>query len=199
MEDDPTGGDQSRGPGGPLRTVLRPLVRWLRRVAQRVAHPWRRKRAIELLHRLRPVRSVVFICLGNICRSPYAAAVLATAEPHLEIRSAGLLRGGRACPPEAIEAAGRLGPAMTRHVSRRADAEGLRDVDLVVVMDPRQREALLERGLAHPDRILVLGDLDPDDSGSRTITDPYGADLALFNKVYHRIDRCLEVLRAQLA
>jgi protein-tyrosine phosphatase len=181
-----------------LRDFLRPAVYAVRRAAYRTAHPWRRRRALRLLRSAAPVRSVAFICLGNICRSPYAAAVMAERLGHVEglrIGSAGLLRGGRASPAEAVAVAAERGYDLEPHRSRPVDAAMMSDFDLLVVMEGRQKRALLARGARDPDRILVLGDLDPTPAaGQRTIRDPFGMEEDGFRHAYDRIDRCMDVL-----
>ena len=74
------------------------LPGWLKRMGrtllvfrerQNALHEWRRSRGG--IHELqRAVRRVIVICYGNICRSPFAAEVLARRGPGLEVRSAGL-------------------------------------------------------------------------------------------------------------
>lgn len=187
--------------GRTWRDVLRPFVHGARRLVYRLMHPWRRRRAIRLVRNASPLGSVAFICLGNICRSPYAAVA---ASARLESRgvrvlSAGLLRGGRPSPGEAVEAARERGLDLGSHVSRGVEGGLLEDVDLAVVMDPRQKRALLDRRAARAGRILVLGDLDPStEGGRRTIPDPWGQELPVFREVYDRIDRCMEVLYGEL-
>src|SRR5690348_3285869 len=61
---------------GPVRPLVAKPARWLKRRLARALHPYRRRAAVERLTRLRPVKSVLVMCYGNICRSPYAAAVL---------------------------------------------------------------------------------------------------------------------------
>lgn len=184
-----------------VRDLLRPAVHLARRTLYRLTHPWRRRRALRIVRGARPVSSMAFVCLGNICRSPYAAAEARARFDTARVRifSAGLLRGGRVCPTEAVEAARERGRDLGSHRSQRVEGGLLTAVDLVVVMDPRQQRALLEQGAARPDRIIVLGDLDPSTQGGRrTITDPFGQELPLFRAVYDRIDRCLEALQVEL-
>src|SRR5438046_1252880 len=77
------------------------------------------------------------------------------------VSSAGFVGGGRPSPPAAVaEAAGRE-VDLRAHVSRLVLAPLLGPATLVVVMEPRQRRALLARFGVAPGRVLVLGDLDP--------------------------------------
>lgn len=55
---------------------MRAMVRALRALPDRLLHPRRRRRAQATLARLGPVRRIVVLCLANINRSPFAAALL---------------------------------------------------------------------------------------------------------------------------
>ncbi|MBW8837767.1 MAG: hypothetical protein JF605_22730, partial [Burkholderia sp.] len=136
------------------------------------------------------------ICHGNICRSPYAAAVLAyRLRPHgIRVLSAGLIGPGRPSPAVARTAALARGIDLKDHRSQLVTPALLAQVDLVIVMDARQR-AVLHHDYGVPARdIVVLGDLDPGPIPGRGIADPYDRPLAEFNEVYSRIDRCLNSL-----
>ena len=84
----------------------------VKRIQERLSHPLRRKLALaRLRNRPRPT-NVLVLCLGNICRSPYAGQVLRRRLNggnlgEVEVRSAGLIGPGRPSPQHAIEVAGR--------------------------------------------------------------------------------------------
>src|SRR3989442_14519639 len=84
--------------------VLARLVRHLRRTPDRILHPLRRRRALEALLR-RPRPATLIICHGNICRSPFAAALLGRALPGLRVESAGV-PGPAPASPAGAPAAG---------------------------------------------------------------------------------------------
>lgn len=135
------------------------------------------------------------MCLGNICRSPFAAAVLRQRSngADLIIDSAGFIGPDRASPDTAQRAALRRGIDLSAHRSRLVSPALVESADLIIVMDRVQERKLLE----HFDRrsgVLVLGDLDPDPIDTRTIRDPYSHGEAVFDQVYERIERCMETL-----
>src|SRR2546426_12655793 len=97
--------------------VLARLVRHLRRTPDRILHPLRRRRALEaLLRRPRPA-TLLIICHGNICRSPFAAALLGRALPGLRVESAGVPGLARASPARARAAGARRGVRSEEHTS----------------------------------------------------------------------------------
>jgi protein-tyrosine phosphatase len=141
---------------------------------------------------------VLFVCHANICRSPYAAAAARRRlpVPTVSVASAGFIGPERSCPPEAVAVAAEHGIDLAEHRSQLIGPEHLRDVDLVVTMDQRQRRRLLSGRPRFRDRVVVLGDLDPEPVTSRAVLDPVGQPAEVFQICYNRIDRCVGVLAA---
>lgn len=206
-------GDAETDPTPSVRGGLRGLARGLGRMAgraRRVAggvrrglraaldgrlHPTRRRRAHRRLASLERPRRVVFVCLGNVCRSPYAEARFRTRVDRLdlsmEVASAGFIGPGRPPPDGALREARARGLATGDHRSRLATPELVASADLVVVMEPGQARRL--PGPRRP-RAVVLGDLDPRAVTRRSIRDPWGGDDEVYADVFDRIDRCVDEL-----
>src|SRR5688572_33037024 len=101
------------------------LLLRLRRTPDRALHPLRRRRVLEALRRRAPVPHtpavVLVVCYGNICRSPFAAAVLARALGGMRggarVESAGLIGPppSRPAPPHAVTVAARRGVDLAPH------------------------------------------------------------------------------------
>lgn len=176
------------------RLVGRPA----RRLAQQIAHPFRRWHARGTVGALRPTR-ILFVCLGNICRSPYAAARLAaTLAPHLQQRistdSAGLIGPGRPSPDIAISVARSRGLDLRDHRSRLFTPTDRTPSSLFAVMEPSHLAALREAFGVPADQLLVLGDLDPERPDIRAIPDPIEGNESVFADCFARIDRCVAAL-----
>lgn len=145
---------------------------------------------------------MLFICHGNICRSPYAEEALRRTELLRErdmlVRSAGFVGPGRPTPAEGLAVATRRGLDLTAHESRLMEVGELRSTDLLVVMDTRQRREVAARADRPRREVLVLGDLDPRPIRRRAIRDPWSQDEDVFDAVYERIDRCVAELAREL-
>ncbi|MCK5799153.1 MAG: ATP-grasp domain-containing protein, partial [Deltaproteobacteria bacterium] len=94
----------------------------------------------------RPVRKILTLCYGNICRSPYAAFRLAKlAGDGVHITSAGFHeREGRESPDFIIQGAARRGLDVSAHRSRRVTQDDLDSADLILFMDERNHDLLAQ-------------------------------------------------------
>ena len=97
------------------------------------------------------VRRVLFVCMGNICRSPTAQGVAESLiaerglQGRLVVDSAGTHAShvGEAPDPRAVKAAARRRLDLTRQRARRVAASDFHEFDHIVAMDERNYQALL--------------------------------------------------------
>ncbi len=176
---------------------LRNFAGRIRHGLDALVHPIRRRRAIRSLTQP-PPSSVVFICHGNICRSPFAAAAFLKTlpdflSPRFTVTSSGFIGPGRGTPQLGIDAALRRGIDLSGHRSDVFTPESIRAADLIVVMEPQQQRRLQPFGPGGG-TTLVLGDLDPLPITRRTIADPWNGKAEDFDDSYERIQRCIDVL-----
>lgn len=196
---DPSILERLKGALGPLRKPARSLVAFLRHLPDRLLHGRRRRRAVRKLQEASSPDSVLFICVGNICRSPYAERALRKAlspeaRERVTLRSAGLKGWDHPSPSEARVEAERRGVDLTEHRSRPVTYDLVDSTDLFLVTADNQARTLEHVHGISPKRIVHLGDLDPDPVRTRTIVDPWGKDAEVFRQSYDRIDRCLQHL-----
>lgn len=159
-------------------------------------HDWRRRRAGEPALPA-TVQRVAFVCKGNICRSPFAEALLAHRAPALRVSSYGL----EAAADDPAEEAGRMlarsyGLDLDGHRTRRLDDDAMRDLDLLLVMEAWQARAIERRWPAKRDRVRVLGDFLP--SPPFGIEDPWGQPEPVWRSVFQRIDASIARLIQRL-
>ena len=179
-----------------IRAPLGALRRAYRKGVHTRLHARRRREALATL-RERPVPGrILALCLGNICRSPYVEAYLRKNGGGLgfQVASGGFMGPGRPAPPEAQEAAARRGVDTGGHVSRLVDREALEEAELIILVDPAHGPRLRKTLGPHDKAVLVLGDLDPETGDARTIQDPFGHEPEVFERVFRRLDRSMDVL-----
>ncbi len=131
---------------------------------------------------------VVFVCTGNICRSPIAEKVFvhelerAGLADRVRVTSAGT--GGWHVGSPADDRAAALLKAEgypDAHVARQVDAEQL-GADLIVALDNSHRRAL-QAMVPEPDRVRLLRSFDPDAPPGAEVPDPYYGDEDGFGRV----------------
>ncbi|WP_322014044.1 low molecular weight protein-tyrosine-phosphatase [Paraburkholderia sp. J12] len=154
--------------------------------------------------------SVCFVCLGNICRSPTAEAVMrhlvgqAGLAGRIDVDSAGTgdWHVGEAPDERARRAGERRGYDLAPLRARQIGADDFARFDLVVAMDDANVTALQKvASAATRDKIRLLMEFAPQ-RNERVVTDPYFGGEAGFEAV---LDQCeaactglLAALRTQL-
>jgi len=131
-------------------------------------------------------RSFLFVCLGNVCRSPFAEGLALRQIGHRRAFSAGHYPVSGRRPPElALAAAQGFGVDLASHRSRVLSRRMLDEADAVFVFDEQNYEALVSR---HPDaaeRAHLLGALSHE--GPLHIADPFGGPPSSYEAVYGQI------------
>ena len=151
--------------------------------------------------------SVLFVCMGNICRSPTAETVFrdraarAGLQDELLIESAGIGDWHVGQPPDdrAIAHARRRGYDLSCLRARQVVREDFSRFDWILAMDLRNLRDL--RTLRPPDYAGHLGlflDLAPE-LGVREVPDPYFGGADGFETVLELTERASDALLARIA
>jgi len=150
--------------------------------------------------------SILFCCMGNICRSPTAEGVLrqvlSTQAAHLQIAldSAGThdYHLGEAPDARAIQAAKRRGVDLSALRARQVLARDFEQFDLVIAMDEENLDHLRRLAPAQwRDRIKLMMDYAPE-FGTRNVPDPYYGSAQGFEEVLDLLQAASEGLLADL-
>lgn len=163
----------------------------------------------------RDVIRVEMVCLGNICRSPMAAAVLHNktlniAHPKFVVTSSGTSgwhdgEGAHHLSEKTWKAAGYT----YQHISRKFQLNFFDEADLILPMDLTNRANILNGARTEADKAKVfmlrsfdpaLAHIDPSspEAEQLQVPDPWGETIAAYQEVLEMIERATDGLIANV-
>lgn len=147
----------------------------------------------------RPV--ILFICWGNICRSPMAAVVAETMAArdgiNVTFSSAGVSaeEAGNPMDSRAVAVLKQAGYPVGPHVAHKATAQEVVDADLVIGMEQLHLTKLRQLAPAVDD-LYLLTDFDRDAVPGSEVADPWYGEDADFKTTLSQIEAAMpEVLK----
>lgn len=148
--------------------------------------------------------SILFVCLGNICRSPLAEGVMGqvlaerglAGTVRLDSAGTGAWHVGSPPDPRSIEVAARHGIDISAQRARKVRPEDFDAFDLVLGMDASNVANLRALSRGRPNIHLFLGHAL---GRAIDVSDPYYGQGDGFERVYHMIREASEALVPLLA
>ena len=130
-----------------------------------------------------PMKHILILCVGNICRSPIAEAMLKHEFPEKTIWSAGLgALTGHPADPLTVEVAAARGLDLSAHRAQQLASWMCQAADLIFVMEQFQKIELEQQYPLVRGKVFRLGEL-----GKFDIADPYRQPIAAFDTAYEAI------------
>jgi protein-tyrosine phosphatase len=153
-------------------------------------------------------RSLLFVCKGNICRSPFAehlASKLLKETNGVAVGSAGLhVTSPISSPENAIHSAKAYGVNLETHRSRPISLELVKSYDMIIAMEVWQYAALKAQFGSHHEKLFLLPRVACNGSSNEqgycayNIADPFGGQSRAFEECFERIGQCLRRLIASI-
>lgn len=149
--------------------------------------------------------SVLFVCMGNICRSPTAEGVFrhfvneAGLSEQFDIDSAGTHAYHVGEPPDhrAAAAAERRGISLANIAARRVSDDDFERFDFIIAMDDDNRQRLLDQAPEeHRSKVTLF--LSFADNDEREVPDPYYGGAAGFERVLDLVEEASRGLLATI-
>ena len=148
--------------------------------------------------------SVLFVCLGNICRSPLAEGVFRHildqegVSDRFRVDSAGTggWHVGESPDHRSVRSAATHGVILTGH-SRQIQPEDFQSFDYIVAMDQSNLSHLqrYREGVGGGAALYLLREFDPEGGPGAEVPDPYYGGPNGFEEVYEMVERsCRELL-----
>lgn len=143
------------------------------------------------------IERILIVCVGNICRSPMAEALLRERlrGRGVVVESAGLAApAGKPVDADAAAVLAAKGLAADAHVARKLTPDMLAAADLVLAMDPRQLSAVRAIAPQARGKTFLLGKWIDD----ADVPDPYGKPREAFEQAFALIERAVDGWVARL-
>ena len=142
------------------------------------------------------MKIILFVCLGNICRSPMAMGLLREKlhkeglEGEYRVHSAGV-RGLKSQPPSTYsrEMMEERGIDISDHRSHDLTSEDVEEADLILTMERGQAEAISLEFPPHAHKVHLLSEMI---GRHYDIRDPYGSPLYEYRQCAAEIERLIE-------
>lgn len=132
--------------------------------------------------------NILVVCIGNICRSPMAEALLQQRFPEKSIDSAGVgALVGHAADPASIKIMQNQGIDISSHIAKQIDENLAQKADLILTMSDGQNKWIEERFPFCRGKTFKLGHWNDKD-----IADPYKHEISAFQTAYEDIVRGID-------
>lgn len=139
-------------------------------------------------------RLLVFVCTGNVCRSPMAEYLMRRrlgSSPQWTVTSAGLsAMPGMPASRNAVTVLEELGVDLTPHRSRQLTRDLVDGASVIVVMTASHRDQVQMLFRHAREKIFLLRSFDPV-AGLVDLEDPIGAEVEIYRHIRDAIESSL--------
>jgi len=144
-------------------------------------------------------KRILVVCIGNICRSPLAGAMLAKRLSYVQVTSAGLgALVGQPADENVLQLAPHYGVDLSSHRAKQISSKLLETADLIFVMDQKQQQYLTGQYAHLHGRVLLLSHFSAPGLKGASVEDPYKQDEAVFSECARQIALHVDAIQETL-
>lgn len=142
------------------------------------------------------IKRVLFVCTGNICRSPLGEALMRRALEQRDLSRIDVLSAGTGAWDGAPASEGAYlvglerGLDLSSHRARLLTRELVEDSDLILTMARHHRARVDELG--GEGRVYVLGEYAGREGDDAEVSDPFGGDLEVYRETCRQLEALIE-------
>ncbi|MDD2376588.1 MAG: low molecular weight protein arginine phosphatase [Clostridia bacterium] len=151
------------------------------------------------------MKSIMFICTGNICRSPMAHAYMQKKLYDLKKENEYMISScgtnaiqGQCATDNAIEVMKKYDIDLTRHRATSLEYSNILDYDLILVLTDNHKRQILQVYPSLNDNIFTLKEYVNNKEKYKDIDDPWGLDINVYKatakNIVENINKLLEML-----
>ncbi len=142
------------------------------------------------------MKTILFVCTANICRSPMAAAIMRQRIAQLgladrvQVLSAGVwAEGNQSASANAVTTLGQRGIELGSHRSQPLTPELLREAALILVMEESHRRSIFYAAPQHLAKVYLLTEMA---GRHEDVDDPYGGPLAQYGRTADLLESLID-------
>jgi protein-tyrosine phosphatase len=141
------------------------------------------------------IKSILVVCVGNVCRSPLGEYLLKQRLPSVQISSAGLgALVGNPADEDASAVASARGVSLEGHVARQFEMEVAGQHDLILVMEPRHKQEIAARAPQLLGRVMLFDQW----TGGKGVSDPYRRSREFHQAIFEQMSEAADAWARRL-